>query len=276
MPSRTVEEWATVARISRSVRHLFVEGESDARLLTHVYGYRDDVDLRLANEICESEIPSHPLCGGMKLRLVQLGVQANSANTENLKVLVDTDFETLKSYMTYNESTFLTSFANLPVSTFTFEWFKGFLIKSYGLILNQQTWQFINNTLKFAFAARFKSAVSPSPRAAPELGRYIALSNREWKFDEQLYVAHFFELTRATALPRVGAITAELESFTDDPRLYINSNDLFDVIYSLLRHSKAIGGAVSRAAVRQAFFGAADDELLAHGAGSASKWVAAS
>lgn len=273
MISRTVDEWATVAKISKGIKHLFVEGETDARLLAHIYGYPEDVDLRTAREVEDESSSSHPLCGGFKLRLVALSKAASSCEVGNLKCLVDTDFESVFPFIDINGAIFLTKFANLPVSTLHFEWLKSHLLKGYGFTLTDKIWEFVLGTLKFAFAARFISTRNQNPKTAPDLVKFVSVEKGEWIFDKMRYTAQIFGLHQNNAAPHVTKVQQEASLMCGDPREYINSNDAFDLVYALLRLSKLIGGGVSREAIRSAFLAAASDACLYEGAADASTWV---
>ncbi|WP_139330435.1 hypothetical protein [Sphingomonas sp. Sph1(2015)] len=273
MISRTADEWVTVAKISKNIKHLFVEGESDARLLSHVYGYPDDVDLRVAREIERPDIQSHPLCGGFKLRLVDLAKSASDANIANLKCLVDSDFENLSPYVQRNANLFLTKYANLPVSTLQYEWTKAFLLKAYGFVLKDATWAFIVDTLHFCFVARYFSARSENPNSAPDMSKCVDYAKGLFSFNQVKYCSQFFDLNIKSTSPIIKKIKDEIDTINDDARRYINSNDTFDILHAILRASKLIGGGVSRDAVRQSFLGAADDDSLLEGTMDASQWA---
>jgi hypothetical protein len=274
MISRTVDEWITVARISRSVKHLFVEGETDARLLSHLFGYPSDIDIRTAREVDKSSLPAHPMRSGFKLRLIELASTASVQSTSNIACFIDADFDRLVSNLKYPDNILLTEYANLPVCTLTYDWLQSFFIKAYGFVLTDDIWKFSISTLNYSFVARFISAKQDKPRGSPELSDYIRHSKGGWYFEKLLYTAHFFGLDKFSAGPRMKSVEDECDLYDGDHRNFVNSNDLFELLYAILRQSKTIGGGVARDTIKHTYFGSMDDDLLEVGVAAARSWTA--
>ncbi len=262
LPKRTVSEWLTIARIAKDVKHLFVEGASDARVLAHAFGYPLNIDFRTADEI-EFEIPhSHPLWGGNKLRLMELAFSIDSSKTANMRSFVDSDFAPLVSYFVRSNSVIQSKSANLPSSTLSFNWMQGFLIKGYGCLLDNKKWEFLCYALKFCFVCRFLAAVQVRPRAVPCASDFVSLKKRELVFDALGYTGKTFDLKGADRLRRLSLIEEFLYFLQFDIKYLANSNDIFDILYSLLRTLGHISGSVPRDAVRQAYLAALDDAIF--------------
>jgi hypothetical protein len=188
--------------------------------------------------------------------------------------MVDADFERLQSILVSHDCLFMTDYANLPVATITHEWLKSYFIKAYGYLLSEQCWQFMLTVLRFCFMARYVSATSEQPRTAPLPADFLSFKKGDWLFDKETYVSHMFGVSKF----QVGEILSNIEAThvdEDDCRHYMNSNDVFDTVYGVLRVSKVIAASVPREAVRQGLLGAADDVLLLAGASQAAGWVQA-
>lgn len=262
MLKRTIAEWVTVSKISKGTGHLFLEGSSDANILAHLFGYPPDIDFRTASEIDDDDIGSSALWGGHKLRLIKLARAADGL--ENLRCLIDADFSFFIEHIEQLSNVIDTGCANLPATTFNYEWLKGFLAKAYGLILDTDGWLFICGALRFAFAARYVAARMEHSVSAPELSSFITC-RRGFKFDKSAYITRYFPGSQSSRASRCAEIEEICDWITIDIIYTCNSNDIFSVIYSVLRGHSKISGSTPRDAIRQAYFGAIDDRLLRQG-----------
>lgn len=275
MIKRTIPEWVTVARVSRGTGHLFLEGRSDANLLAQAFGYPDNVDFRTADEVDVEGDDGSSLWGGFKLRLIKLGVEAASMQVPNLVCLIDADFSIFVTLMCRKENIVQTEYANIPVFTLSFVWLRAFLIKAYGFKLDDLYWEFMCTTLKFAFLSRYLMACSNPPSGAPALSEFVAVKERKPVFDKNGYVRRYFKVNES----EVDELTRRIDEAVDwaeaEVRHLSNSNDVFELIYALLRRSGRIGGAVPKETVRQAYFGALDERIVEQeGFRALREWIA--
>jgi hypothetical protein len=262
-PRRTISEWITVARVARTVGHLFVEGATDARILIHLSGYPTSVDIRTAQEVdCETE-ESNSFFGGFKLRLMKLALDSSSTpNLRNLLCFVDADFGCLVESVNRAFNLVRTDYANLPSEAMTQDWLKAHLLKCYGHVLSNDDWTTIIEALRDSFIARYLSAQSNRPRPIPLLSNHCDVAKGCVNFDRYGYMSEFSgrrNLEVQKILIEVDLIKSLLPH---DVRHACNSKDLFDIIYGVLRKSKKISGAYPRDAVMSAFFGAFPNSII--------------
>lgn len=262
-PGRTIAEWLTIARVSKGTGHVFVEGPSDARILTHLSGYPSKVDIRTGADIDCHTSDGTPLCGGFKLRLLKLAVAAANKNSiDNVKCLGDRDFGTLASLTSCPSHFHQTDFANLPSTTFTQEWLKAFLLKGFGYLLTDAKWLAIQDCLRDSFFARYISATSDEPAKAPEVSTYISIKSEMIFFDRQKYVSDFF--TRGDKR-KAQDFLSDIDDFkawmSIDVRYTANSNDIFDLLFIILKKSGKLSGSAAKETIRQAFMSAFSDDV---------------
>ncbi|GJD43842.1 hypothetical protein AFCDBAGC_1701 [Methylobacterium cerastii] len=262
MLKRTVAEWVTIAKISRETGHLFFEGVSDARVIQHASGYPPNIDFRSSDQIEYDTSEGTSFLGGNKLRLVALSVASNRANCANIKCVIDGDFAIFTSLSDRNGCLTQTKFANLPVHSLEIGWLQGFFLKGYGYVIDSAKWDFIIQTLKFAFCARYYSANLKNPVAAPNVADHIKLQNKIAVFDNLSYLRAYFNCTLQGAAELCSQVQEYVGMIHSDIRNCVNSNDLFDIIYKLLKLNGKIGGSVPASAIRQAYFSAIDDNVL--------------
>ncbi len=262
MPKRTIAEWLTVAKISRETGHLFFEGASDARVVRDFFQYPPNVDFRTADEVESDGTSDHPLCGGHKRRLIELAVACAEGSSSNILCYVDGDFAALISLIYRRGNIIETGYANLPVSTLTFSWLRSFLSKSYGFILDQPTWQFICEALRYAFFARFVNATSERSNHAPALSDFISLRQGNLNFDRKSYLVQYFQVQPGKIEATSTSIEQFLHAIKRDIRYLANSNDVFDIVYSILRKMKKIESSTPKDTIRQAYFGAFDNNVF--------------
>lgn len=262
MPKRTIAEWITVAKLSRNVGHIFFEGESDARILRSLLESPENVDFRTASEVDGAGLESHPFWGGFKLRLMILAFDAAKASSGNLRCFVDSDFSSLVSHLYRSDNLFETKYANLPASTLTFKWLESLLSKAYGFALNDGIWDFFCKTVKFCFCSRFLMGCADNPRAAPNLASFVRFEKGKFCFDAREYVRKYFQVN----IDISEEIAQHLEDFCDwadfDIRHLANSNDVFDLIYTMLRKSGKIGASLPRDAIRHTYYAGMDKHIV--------------
>lgn len=260
IPRWTLKEWMTTAMIAPEVGHLFVEGASDARALSHALGYPRGLDIRAAEEIA-TECESTPLCGGYKARLFRMAneVRANP-KIENIRCLADRDFGELVSLLDSKPPMYFTEFANMPAATLTENWLSGFLLKGFGLVLTGDLWKQFLVIIRFSFIARYLSATE-NPKAAPSISDFTKYDNPVLRFDKAGYIKQYFGGGALSVTEKVSEIDDFASWITCDQRNTANSNDVFDLIHFLLRETKKIGGAFPRDGVRAAFLAAADVDI---------------
>lgn len=276
MTKRTIAEWVTVARISQGIGHLFAEGDSDARILAHAFGYPTNVDIRLAREIDVSDDESHPYWGGFKLRLIKLARSISSQkNANNMACLIDSDFSPLIAFSERYSALFQTTFANTPATTFQYHWFSGFLIKAYGITLSDENWKAVTAVLRFCFISRYLVGGLVKPNPAPDVSDYVSAKSSLIVFDYEGYVEKFFKIKKGQSISALNDVNEVLDMMEVDTRHLINSNDLFSLTYAVVRRLGNHGGSLSRDSVKHAFFGAFDDTVLtAEGVGTLNQWIA--
>lgn len=263
MTKRTVAEWITVAKISHDVGHIFFEGSTDARIIAHASGYPSGIDFRSADEIDEEEGQSRSsLLSGNKMRLVVLASRASIGKRDNIRCLIDSDFAIFVSHLYRSDCLFETEFANLPASTLTFKWLQGFMLKGYGITIDNNAWDFFCSVLKFAFVARFISSCSDKPRSAPSVSEFIVVKRDSVVFDNTGYIKAYFGLNPTEALDLKSKVDDTVEWLGGDIRRVVNSNDLFELIYIYLKRRGKISGSTSRDAIRQSYFSALDDAIF--------------
>ena len=262
MLKRTIAEWVTVSKISKDTGHLFFEGSSDASILAHLFGYPQNIDFRTASEIDDDDLGSSSLWGGYKFRLINLARAADGFG--NLRCLIDADFSVFIEYMEQFSNLMTTGCSNLPATTFNYEWLKGFLAKAYGLILDMDGWSFICSVLRFAFVARYVAARIEHTVSAPDLSNFIS-SRKGYKFDKSAYITRYFPGSQPSRATRCAEIQEICDWVSIDITYTCNSNDIFAIIYSILRGTSKISGSTPRDAIKQAYFGAIDDKLLRQG-----------
>lgn len=270
---RTVDEWITVARVSRGSAHIFFEGPTDARVMAHAAGYPESIDFRSADEIEQDPTGASSLWGGKKMILMILSSRASAVPITNICCLIDSDFDFLISNIGRNANLIRTEFANLPVCSFTFEWLKAFLIKAYGEVLDDHMWKFICSTLKFAFVSRYIMACREHPNPAPAISDFVAFKGGIPSFSNEAYLSRYFGNIRDR-----GSVTEDVHSLYDwldcDVRYVANSNDVFDIIYVLLRKRGRISGSMPRDAIRHAYLAALDDNIINEdGLTSIREWI---
>lgn len=265
MLKRTIAEWITVAKISKETGHLFLEGASDASIIAHASGYPANIDFRTASEIDDDAEGSTALCGGNKLRLTKLAQAATTyGNIENLRCLVDSDFECFVENFDRSEAVFFTGCSNLPSLSLNFDCLRGFMMKGFGFLLDQDCWKFICKTLRFAFVARYIAACAERPNSAPNLADFVS-SRKRLEFDRASYISRYFPGKKLEEAQKIEQIEEICEWITMDISRNCNSNDLFELLYRLLRDQSKISGSTPKGAIRQAYFSAIDDNLIRQG-----------
>jgi hypothetical protein len=256
LPKRTINEWITVSRVNGTVRTVFAEGASDARLLAIAAGLPETTDFRSADEIDLDEIHSSAFDGGNKVRVQLLAVASDRSGRNNIRCLVDGDFAVYLSSLTRSRCLKTTDFANLVAGCVGEEWLRGFLLRGYGVTLTKAEWENAVDWLRFSFNARYIAAVDQCRNPAPSLSEFISRAGSSLKFDRVKYTARYFGLNG----PKAQEVVRDIESIsvwcTADVRHFINSTDLFDYVYTHLRRLGAIGGGVSRDSVRSAILAA--------------------
>ena len=227
-PRRTISEWITVARVSRAVGHLFVEGSTDARILTHLSGYPTSVDIRTAGEVDYETEDGNSFFGGFKLRLTKLALESSLATSlDNLLCFVDADFACLVESVDRPSTLVRTDYANLPSEAMTQNWLKAHLLMCYGYVLSNDGWTTIVEALRDGFVARYISAQSDRPRPVPPLSDYCGVAKGCISFDRRKYLLEFFERLNFGARKMLIEFDMIKSLLPDDVRHSCNSNDMF-------------------------------------------------
>ena len=260
-PKRTPEEWATVVRISGpAVKHLFLEGNSDARIIASLLGYPAPCDVRSGDEIDDDLADATPFFGGNKLRLIKVAAAVEPWACPNVVCLIDADFAPFVEWHKRLIALRATDFANLPVTTLTEEWLRSFLLRSFGYVMSVATWKEICVALVTGFVARYLSAQSDEPRGAPDLGGACQIKEGELTFDADAYLQKFFGVT-GLALSRMRSATEELSAVLDgDVRYAAHSQDTLDLVYFILKSSGRLTGSFPRASMKPMYIAAFQPE----------------
>lgn len=263
MIRRTVEEWVTIASVSKGVGHLFVEGGSDASLIAHLSGYPPNLDVRSAQHIDCDVSDGHSLWGGAKLKLLRLGEESKRrGNPNNLRCLVDSDFSSFVSYAEFLPTVLGTGYANLPCSVLTEARLNSFLLKGFGFSAPTELWQLFCTVLQRCFIARYLSARSPQPKPAPDIAGFVKYSSSTFQFDEVSYLRSYFQVN-SNKVPGIQKDISDMSALSpSDIRYIANSNDMFSLIYGSLRKRQIIGGSYPLDGIKNAYFASMDDNLL--------------
>lgn len=257
LPKRTIDEWLTVARVNGAIRTLFTEGPSDARLIAVAAGYPVDADVRSADEIELHNPATTPFLGSNRVRVTELAKAAKSRNeTNNVRCLVDADFECYVSDIVVSERLLRTDYANLVVGCLTEGWLRDFFLRGWGVTLGAADWERAVDCLVFAFHARYLAAATDIGMPAPAVSEFMARDGGTITFDSVRYLSRYFGVTQARARALCTQIREMFEWALLDHRHRINSNDFFEYAHGFLRRLGAIGGGVSKDSVRSAILAA--------------------
>lgn len=196
-PKRTIAEWITVARVSGGVRHLFVEGATDARLLQHLSSHPTKTDIRTADEVDCNTDDGNSFFGGHKLRLIKLASESVVAScVSNILCFVDADFRILVESTAPKRNLIFTDYASLPAEAVTEKWLEHHFLKAYGYVLRPHDWNAIVDVLQNGFAARYLSSQLNRPHQAPAISKHCTITKGQLNFDKVSYVCDFFHIKK--------------------------------------------------------------------------------
>lgn len=232
-----------------------MEGTTDARVLSHLTGYQENVDIRTADEI-DTSSTGNDFCSGNKAKLQNLATFAEQTGFpfENLLTFCDFDFGIFyhpipSPFIVY------TDHANLFASSVNRHWLSGFFIQGYGLTVSDEHWCFFISVLKKCFLYRYYSAQNSINLAAPDIAEFVSYADSIFSFNWQAYVTKYFGTH--TPIDILNFCVTEIEPFLpNDLRYAINTNDLFSLAFAMLRRSKRISGSTPRDAIKNGMLGA--------------------
>jgi hypothetical protein len=244
------------------VGHLFVEGKTDAQLIADMTGYTRNVDIRTADEIEFDTSSGTAFCGGNKLKIVALAQEAHAnSDSNNIRFLVDSDFDLLFTTVFAVRGLTKTDFSNLPVACLHVGWFRGFCVKAFGFVVSDEMWSDFSTIIARSFLARYIAARDQTLASAPSLRPYITVRAGRIEFDEPSYLRRYFSVPADTA-EKIGTEISDLCAWLNqDVRMTANTNDVFDLLYGVLRADRRIGGAFPQNGVVYAYLGAFDAEV---------------
>src|ERR1700752_3804853 len=116
-PRRTVDEWVTYFELEPAINHVFVEGETDrwliAGLLAALRAGTTDVALATDMDITIPPEEMTPFNSGNRARLVTFAdkiTQKAARPLDNVRCVIDRDFDTLLPYVAPNRLVLRTDF----------------------------------------------------------------------------------------------------------------------------------------------------------------------
>ena len=265
LPKRTPEEWVTVFRVNGGVKTIFAEGQSDSRILKSVISFRSDVDCRSADEI-DAETPSDDFIGGNKARVMQiaeeidrLDEQTRTRIASKVRCLIDRDFNDFiaEEFRLLGSNVLLiTTFSNFLSAIVGYSFLRTVLFSSYGWDLDCKSWITLRDGLAFGFFARLRNANSTEKKSAPMIGKYFKLIGGNFRFDHAAYLQAYFGL-QGNANTLIYVELASSSASVGDIKSAVNSADLFDAVYGMLKESGKAASALNVHHLRSTLLGGA-------------------
>lgn len=255
-PRRDAQEHITVARLYPDVKHVYVEGRTDARYIVVSAGHPKSCDVHPIEDVdfdLDDEQPS-PFLSGCRGKVVALG-QAfqGKLKSDNARFLVDKDHEDEHPIIPYDPAIVITDFSNFFVGELDFEWVRDSMYLAIGAAISLDFWSRIISSCLFLFAYRSVKQ-SQFPRAHfPNPANFIVLSDGLPSLDEEQFCANAVTspYIPLTGVQLHGQVLENLAEKTSDPRHYINSDDLLTILHSFIRRAK-LASNVSRDAIKSA------------------------
>lgn len=269
--SRTVEEWQTVFELEPTLRDVFLEGETDRRLVEgflRAIGNRD-ARVRTAAEIDFSGqvFSGNPFCSGNKLRLISFAANLTRCFAQDVKgltCLIDRDCDVIMPIVDYQYCVVSTDYANLPASFMEYSSVAFCIHTTYGKEISKEFFDNVMEAARFNFALRiYRYSKRPS-------SQNVALEPSQSKDNTSLNF-NKSDLIRRYAIRN--NIASEQESILadvtdifgrliDNPRKYVNSHDFFALLYNSMRLFGIVKGSLGIEDVKRTFTAAIDVQRI--------------
>jgi hypothetical protein len=259
LPRRTLDEWLTSVKIGRSTRYTVVEGPSDEDILTSFLGSARAAEVTEIGKIqIELADPPSPFLGGNRARLWTLAKKIGERRLDNAVCLIDSDFEPMYSSLPRSAQIILTDFANLPSGFCDREFMAGFLMRGYQVRIGVAHWDEFSLIFKRLFILRYWKAIYKPASGLPDAADYLAcidlMPDYQWQAFFNRYAAI---LADGTTGADIAAEVTSIEAIVNgDPRQFVHSDDLFNLIHRYLRLRRRVPNTTTVAGVRSALLGA--------------------
>jgi hypothetical protein len=271
MPARrTVSEWTTLFELEPMLRWIFVEGDSNYRLLGSFFRHYSAPNITLA-KASDLEIPSRlitrtPFCSGNKARLISFAVQVEKCLTrpvDNLRCIVDQDCATVVAGGNLPKFVCGTDFANFQIHFVEFDKIRHMVGAVYGHALAVKAFDAIIDATQFLFASRidryehYPSAkpVDPYPSLMFDGGLSFDTSNYIWRFALRNGLVSDAEKMLLRILALKGGFRA-------DPRNYMNFHDFLALLYGGLLRMKMLPQGVNDTELLRVFSATIDADRV--------------
>jgi hypothetical protein len=261
-PRRAIEEWVALFEVIPEIKHIFVEGETDRRILkAHLRGLqRGNVDVRLVDEadIPASNHPPSPFCSGNRARLIIFASAVSERikpGTDNVRFLIDQDCDLVLPIARTSSLIRVTDFANFLICFAQFDAIRYVVESVYGKALPQEQYEKVIKAAQFLFALRILR-YSMHPEAEhidPEPS--FTLVHDKLQFDREDFLRRFLLANGLFGSFNLYSSETEklLNRFRGDPRQYMQFDDFMTLFYRALKLLRFLPPGTTRLALESVY-----------------------
>lgn len=242
-PRRDAREHLTAAMLYPQIKHVYVEGRTDARYIRASAAYPENCDVHAVEDV-ELELLEEersPFLSGNRLRVALLAeLFTGRLKGDNGRFLVDKDHEDTHPSLPDSPILVVTDYANLFSGELRYEWVRDAVLVGFGAEITEALWASLVEGCRFMFAFRaLKQDRFPQAHLTNPSG-YVAIDQGgtpRVSIDALCTNAATSPYIPLSALELQTEVTIIAANQQGDARNFINFGDFLDILRAFIRRA---------------------------------------